>query len=550
MVVAALPAATPGLLLAATAASLAGYRSWAHAARAAALGASLATAWLVRSSSPLTLNLFSWIELGDLRIDAGVFGDGQTAALLVLLSLWAVIAPLVSGKPEGRVGAAMDLAAAGAALAIVADGAWLTLVGCEVLLAGAFLHAARSSSASASRRVLFHTRLGTVALAGTLVFADSAAAPWSALLTAAVLVGAWPLHSWLEDLGEGGTSIRLAAALTGVCLLLRFADGLPVAVAAVFILSSVLSVSAAMATQDLFRAQMLTAAAQGSLVLAAATVEPVAALLLLAAHGTTQVTHAVGLGRIAAALPTVPRRFTDLGGLAAALPWPRWLVLGGTLAACVSAPALWGHAALAGRGLAEAGPPGAAVVALLFVLPCLPLARMALAPFGGPTRHTTTSATPDVRGPRLAALAALVVAAWLPAGVAWMVTPTPPTTAAAFAAGAGVVIPLAGFLLWRKGPRGSGIMESPLRMLMADGFGVSRILTACAAAAEATGRFVWTAIDGVLAGGVPVLLNLGVRAAGWLLARLHDGLSGWAVATVVGTVGILLWSLGARGSAW
>ena len=93
-------------------------------------------------------------------------------------------------------------------------------------------------------------------------------------------------------------------------------------------------------------------------------------------------------------------------------------------------------------------------------------------------------------------------------------------------------------------------MESPLRMLMADGFGVSRILTACGGAAEATGRFVWTAIDGVLAGSVPVLLNLGVRAAGWLLARLHDGLSGWAVATVVGTVGILLWSLGARGSAW
>ena len=94
------------------------------------------------------------------------------------------------------------------------------------------------------------------------------------------------MHSWLEDLGEGGTGIRLAAALTGVCLLLRFADGLPVAVAAVFILSSVLSVSAAMATQDLFRAQMLTAAAQGSLVLAAATVEPMAVTVTTAGPNT------------------------------------------------------------------------------------------------------------------------------------------------------------------------------------------------------------------------------------------------------------------------
>lgn len=550
MVGAALPAVTPGLLLAAAAASLAGYRPWAYVARAAALGAALATAWLVRTGGPLTLHLSPWIEVGNLRIEVGVSGDGQTVALLALLALWAVIAPLVGDSP-GRGVAAMDVAAAGAALTIVASGAWVSLVGCEVLLAGSFLYAARSAAASGARRVLFYTRLGALALAGTLVLADSAAAPWSALVTAAVLVGAWPFHPWLEDLGEGGaaTGIRLVAAVTGVCLLLRFAGPLPEVVAAVFVLSSVISVSAAMATQDLFRAQMLTAAAQGSLVLAAAMVEPMAALLLLATQGTSQVTHAVGLGRIAAALPSVPRRFADLGGLAAVLPWPRWLVMSGTLAACVSPPALWAHAALAGRGLSETGPPGAAVVALLFVLPCLPLARMALAPFAGPTRHTTTSSTSHVGGPRLAALAALLLAAWLPAGVAWTAVPPPSTSAAAFAAGAGVVVLLAGFLLWRAGPRGSGAVGSPLRTLAADGFGIARILTACGVAAEASGRFVWTAIDGVLAG-VPALLNLGVRAAGWLLARLHDGLSGWAVATVVGTVAILLWSLGVRGSGW
>ncbi|HJP32049.1 MAG TPA: hypothetical protein QGF95_16010 [Candidatus Latescibacteria bacterium] len=550
-----LPALTPALLLAAAVADLTGRRTGAHVARGIAAAAALATAWVVLDSGPLRLPLYHWLTLtepGERAVDAGLFCDGSAAALLVLLSLWTVAAPLVTGRQDGRTGAALDLAAVGGGIVIIADGALLSLAGTELLLAATFVHGACGSATTpAARRLLAATRLGGMALVGTLVFADAGAAPWLAMLAAAILVGAWPCHSWLEDLGDSGsaTGIRLVAAVVGLCLFLRFAEPLPAAVAVIFALSSMISVVSSLSTQDLFRAQVMTMAAQGSLVLAAATLVPMAALMLVAAYGAAQLAPAMALARIESALPAIPRRFTELGGLAAVLPWPRWLTLAGAIVACFSGPSLRAHAALAGHGMIEAGPPGAVLVVSLLVLPVLPLLRLALVPYSGPVRHTTTSTAADAAVSIRTTLAVLVLVALGSAAVGWSALPPPATLTVAIAAGAAAIAVLAGFLLWRNGPSGREAVPSPARSWADEGFGVSRVLTACGVALQATGRFCWTAIDSTLFGGVPGAVGLTLRATGWLLARLHDGRSGWAMAAAVGTIAILLWST-RTGGTW
>ena len=550
----------PALLLAAAAAQLTGRRRAAHVARAASLVATLGVAWTVAVDGPITRHLYRWIEVGQLQADLGFSCTPYAAVLLVLLALWALLAPFLSVAPKPRAAAALDLAAAGAALAAIAKGDLLALMGCEVLLAACFLYVTGLTTATiaarlvAARRLLFVTRLGGLALLASLVFVGTAAGVWLVLLTATVLVGAWPFHSWFEDLGQGGTAtgIRLIAMLTGVGLCLRVGSTMPQMALAFLAFSTLLSVISALATQDLFRAQMLTVAAQGSLVLAAATVDPVAALLLTAVYGVSQVIHTTGLARITSAVPTVPHRLPELGGLATTLPWTRWLALSGALATTISLPALWASALLAGHGWATAGPVGAAIVALLWVLPCLPLARVSLAPFGGPVRHdmvpVTMALAEESRGPRWAAVAALFVVAGPGVGLAWLVAPPPLTPASAVAVGTVVLAALAGFLLWHSGPRRANPLESPVRSLAANGFGIARALSLGGTGIEAASRFLWTFVDDVLFAGLPGMLNLGVRAAGWGLARLHDGWSGWAVATAVGTAAILLWSM--RGGVW
>jgi hypothetical protein len=500
---------------------------------------------MISVGGAVQLHLYRWLEVGDLHIDIGLSCDGQTAALLVLVAVSCALSPWIAGA-HTRAGGAASLAAAGAGLMIIAAGNLLALVGLELLLAAAFLYAAQSSpTAGAARRVLFYTRLGALAFVGTLVFADGMVVSWLVLFTASVLVGAWPFHPWLEDLGDSGTAtgIRLAAAVAAVSLLLHFDGPMPAATGvALLALSCVVQIVAALASQDLFRAQMMTAGAQGSLTLAAALVDPMVALLLLPMYGATQISTVVAQVGIAEALPSVPKRFVDLGGLAQVLPWPRGIALAAVLIGSLSAPALWAHAILANIGFAAAGLPGAALMTMLFVLPNLPLTRLALVPFAGPVRHTTRSVTPAARLPHWVALTALSMAAVIPAALAWLAGPPMLTVAAAFAVGAGVVVVLAGLLLWRAGPGLTPVVESSLRSFAADGFALTRGLQACGRGLEATGRLLWTAVDGVLFGGVPGAMNLGVRATGWLLARLHDGWSGWAVATAVGTIAILLWS--------
>lgn len=544
---------TPLLLSTSAAADFAEHRVWAIVARKFAIAASLVLAWMVSVGGAVQLHLYRWMEVGDRHIDIGLFCDGQTAALLVLVAVSSTLSALIGGG-QTRAGGAASLVAAGAGLVIIADGNLLALVGLELLLAATFLHAAQSSpTAGAARRVLFYARLAALAFVGTLVFVDTLVVSWLVLLTAAVLVGAWPFHPWLEDLGESGTAtgIRLAAALTGVCLLLRFAVPMPALAGVVLLaLSCGVQTLSALASQDLFRVQMMTAAAQGSLVLAAVLVDPMVALLLLPLYGATQISSAVAQASIAEALPSVAKRFVDLGGLAPELPWPRGLALAAVFVCSLSAPALWAHTTLANIGFAEAGLPGAALVAILFVLPNLPLARLALLSFAGPVRHQTRSVTLAARLPHWVALTALSLAATIPAAVAWLAGPPTLNVAAAFAAGAGVVVVLAGLLLWRAGPGPTAAVESSLRSFAAHGFGVTRCLQACGVGLEVVGRFLWTALDGVLFGGIPGGMTLGVRAAGWLLARLHDGWSGWAVATALGTIAILLWSMQVGGTSW
>jgi hypothetical protein len=119
-----------------------------------------------------------------------------------------------------------------------------------------------------------------------------------------------------------------------------------------------------------------------------------------------------------------------------------------------------------------------------------------------------------------------------------------------FSAGAAALLCAIGPLLWRREPRNVTPADSSLRLLFADGLGISWVLIVTAIAIEASARFVWTAIDGVLLGGIPFLLNLATRMSGWLLARLHDGWSGWAVAVALGIASILLWSMQAGRGTW
>ena len=438
MVAANLLPLAPALMLAAAAAQLAGRQLAAHLARAASLSVALGVAWTVAADGPISRHLYRWIDAGQLQLDIGFACSPYSAALLVLLALWVLLAPFLSVAPEPRAAAALDVAAVGAALVAIAKGDLLALMGCEVLLASCFLYVTGLPAATvAARRLLFVTRLGGLALVASLVFDGTAAGPWLVLVTAAVLVGAWPFHLWFEDLGQGGiaTGIRLIAILTGVGLCLRVASTVPQAALAFLAFSTLLSVIAALATQDLFRTQILTVAAQGSLVLAAATVDPVAALLLTAVYGVSQVIHATGLARITSILPTVLPRLPELGGLAKTLPWTRWLALSGALATTISLPALWACALLAGHGWATAGPAGAAVVALFCSLPCLPLARVTLAPYGGPVRHMTidsvtlgagtTASAEESPAPRRAAVAALFFIAGPAVALAWLVVPPP-----------------------------------------------------------------------------------------------------------------------------
>ena len=579
MVGAALLALAPAVLFAAAAAAQQTARcAAAHVARSAALLAALAVAWLVAVDAPVAPPPYRWLDVGSLQFDVGLRVDGQAAALLVLLSLWMVLAPFLSGTSSGKSfgktepgsGGALDLGATGVALVVTAAGNVLALAGCEILLAACFLHAIGAPvTMVAARRLLFLTRFGGLALVASLIFVQTPAQPWLVLLTAAVLVGVWPFHPWFEDLGQGGTGtgFRLLAMLTGVSLCLRFAGGVSQTALVLLAVSCLLSIGAALATQDLFRAQIFTIAAQAGVVLAAALLQPLAALLLTSVYGASQVVHATSLNRITSALDSSSPQLADLGGLRAALPWSRWLALCGALTAAISLPALWAVALLANQGWDTAGPAGAAIVALLCALPCLPLARVTLVPFHGPGLesgpksepesgpksgpksgcHTPTNAA-ESQAPHRAALVSVLVVAGPVVGLTWLVAPLPPMPAAIAAAASVLMASLTGFFLWRRGPRVAHSIQSPLREAASSGFGISSLLTGCATGIVAFCRLVWTALDGVLFAGVPGLLNLSVRASGWLLARLHDGWSGWAVATGIGTVVILLWSMRLGGS--
>ena len=258
--------------------------------------------------------------------------------------------------------------------------------------------------------------------------------------------------------------------------------------------------------------------------------------------------HATVLDRITSTLPDT--RLPELGSLGVVLPWSRWLAVCGALGAVISLPALWAVALLADHAWSEAGPAGAVIVALLCAMPILPLARITLVPFAGSRRHDTTTAADEPLAPRRVALAAILLVAGPLAGLTWMVSTPPLTTATAAAAGAVGLLALVGFLLWRCGPRQTNPIASPIRNFAAHGLGIAHMLGVLGAGTEAIGRLLWTALDGGLFAGVPATLNLGVRAAGWLLARLHDGWSGWAVATATGTAVILLWSMWFGGGRW
>jgi hypothetical protein len=547
-----MPALPSILLLLAATADLRACRLWAHVARGTAMAAALASAWVVYTNGALTLHLYRWMQEEDLLLDAGFYCDGVRAALLVAVVFWVVVAPLVTSKSEGRSTTALDLAGAGAAVAVVAEGHLLRLGGAEMLLVVSFLYVARRAPTETARRLLFSTRLAGLLVVATLVLAATTAAAWVALLAALVLVGSWPFHTWLQDVGEGdaATGIRLASVATGVALLLSHAERLPTLALPALAVAAIVAVVGALATQELFRARMLVSSAQGSLVLAAAIVDPVAALLLFAVCGATQVTHAVGLGRIAAALPTVLQRFPDLGGLRTVLPGVFRTALAATLLAGLSPTSLWAHARMAEWGMTQAGQAGAAFVAVLFALPILPLARLSLMPFSGAVRHTTVSSQPEPVVPRWMNVVVLLFVAGPPAAIAWSVSGQPVSMPVIFSAGAAALLCAIGPLLWRREPRNVTPADSSLRLLFADGLGISWVLSVTAIAIEASARFVWTAIDGVLLGGIPFLLNLATRMSGWLLARLHDGWSGWAVAVALGIASILLWSMQAGRGTW
>lgn len=534
----------PAVLFVAALLHLVDNRVLAGACRAAALVAALALAWMLQGHDAQPVLLHNWIDVDGLRIDAVANLSWPVPWLLLLVALWDVTCYLLDSRAR-RVAAALDLAAAGSAVCLLSSGIWLSLVGCELLLVAAFLWTCASAPAAAARKLLMHTRICSAALVGVVVFSDTAGAAWLALLAAAVLAGAWPFHSWLEDLGPGAaaTGIRLLAAAAGVQILWRFAEPLPQAAVVMLLASVVVSTVGALAAQGLFRSHMLLVAAQGALLLALAATTPMATLLLLAVLGSSQVVYAASLAHVTAALPNLALRVCDLGGLAAALPWTRWLSLAAVLVAALSPSALWAAALLGDRGWLEAGPVGAAVVGLVMALPLLPLMRLALAPFTGPVIHTTSSVTsePVVATRTIGVL--LLLAAVVPAGLAASTRLPAATPAAAIGVAAMLLMVAVGYLLWRGGPRPVNQIEPPMRSIAAGGFGVPALMLAAGGVVQATGRWMWTAVDGVLFSGVPVIANLGVRAIGWVLAWLHDGWSGWALATAAGTAVILLWIL-------
>ena len=544
--------AVPALLLTAAVAHVRASRALAHVARAGALAASLGLAWLSHVDGAHAQSLYQWLHMAGLRLDAGVALTGSTAAVVAAAVLWSAICPLLDDNSSPSTAAAMDLAAAGAVTCCLASGIWWSLAGCEVLLVAAYLYGCTVSNTASARRLLLHTRLCSAALVGALVFADTSAAMWLALLAAAILVGGWPFHTWLEDLGPGGpaTGIRLLTTVVGVQILLRFATPLPVEALPVLLASGLLATIGALAAQDMLRSNLLLAAAHGALLLAAAGVSPQAALLLLTVLGASQVVQTNCLTRISASLPGVDARVTDLGGLAQALPWSRWLTQSGLLVVALSPSSLWAAALLAGYGWNQAGPVGAAVVGLFVALPVLPLVRLAVAPFSGPVRHATVSTSDGPVAARWAVVLVLAVVALGPAVVIGVTTPMPLSPAAGLGAGVAVVMLLVGYLLWHAGPRQVRLVEPGLRRVAAGGFGMPGLLRTAGAMVQATGQWLWTAVDGVLFSGLPGLLNLSVRAAGWALAWLHDGWSGWALATATGAAAILLWSLYGDAGSW
>lgn len=461
--------------------------------------------------------------------------DAAVAGCLVILALWRLVSPWLAVDITPR---ALDVVAAGAALTALATSLPAALLGITLAVAGAY--ASRRLTCADAPSLRFAAILAVAPAAVALQpIVGAASAPWLAFVAAAVLLGAWPLHLAAASGGVDGPRVGLAVA--GVGLILPSPAAVPSLLPAVAGGLLLVALAAALAAIDRRSSDDLGHAARGAALAALAFLDPTSAVVLLALCAAVDLALAGPRRQIDGALPQATT-WHQVGGLATTLPAARRLAFAAAAVAAASPAALWVAARVATAlppVLAE--PVRAILGGLVIGLLSLPVVRAGLTPFVGAARQTVAD-TPAGGGRGWLAAAGLALAAATPALALLSAALLPTTPSAAIGAGVALLPPLVGLLIWRR-PADSGERPlSPLRALAAGAFGVERLLIALGRGIGAVTRFLWSAGDGLLAGGLPAAVGIGLRALGWLLARLHDGGLPWTAATAVGTGAILLWA--------
>lgn len=504
-------------------------RGWAHGLRSFAVVLSLWSGWSVWQGEPLSAGA-TW--MASFRSVLAV--DSVGAGLLVLLTFWSLLAHLLM---PARCRTA-DVAAAGACLVVIDGGLLLAVAGCGLLAGSAVLAAAIDGQSQVARR-----RLGLSILAlQALIAAVWLPTTVPVLLVSAALLGVWPLTLWFEG-GRHGTaaaSHRLPAAVAALALIGRHVD-LPAQAIVGLALLTLLSVASALLVRPAATSMRWLQSGKGTLLIAAALVDPTAAVWMLAAWGSAELVGAFVHERIERLVPE--HSLADTGGLAPILTGVYRLAVAATVLAFASPPILLAAWRLAPLAHSAAGPIAVVAVGCLLALPSLPMWRLTLVTFRGEPRQTTAPEDVSSQAPLWVLSVAVAAVGLAPVGAAVLLDQMPSLTEAfATAVAPLVLLPIGAVMLWWS-PRPAQV-RVPSRFTTAteQGLAVTRIADAIGGGLQTAARFAWTAIDGVLAGGIPSAVMFLLRLLSWLIARIHDRRSDWALATIIGTSLILLWS--------